>query len=162
VKRKLFVSGANFFALRVPRRIYSEELGDGRSDIDVVNVFQGSSLEVRAGGIKYRLHLGQPRVVTVLSEKCRRLKEVADRHCCARAEVQVITRDRHHQNISSVVAECVKVLFSAALLLLLIAGEIRFFAKDVFLTRLFQNDVEDALVGNRISDSLEGVFDLLL
>ena len=162
MKRKLFVSGANFFALRVPGRIYSEELGDGRSDIDVVNVFQGSLLEVRAGGIKYRLHLGQPRVVTVLSEKCRRLKEIADRRCCARAKVQVIARDRHHQNIAGVFAECVKVPFSAAPFLLLIVAEIRFFAKDVVLTRLFQNDVEDALVGNRISDSLEGVFDLLL
>lgn len=69
MKRKLFVSGAKCFALRVPGRIYSDELGDGRSDIDVVNVFQVSSREVRAGGIKYRLHLGQPRLVTVLSEK---------------------------------------------------------------------------------------------
>jgi hypothetical protein len=31
--------GANLFPLRVLWRIYSEELGDGRSDIDVVDVF---------------------------------------------------------------------------------------------------------------------------
>ena len=127
MKTKLFVSGANFFALRILGRIYSEELGDGRSDIDVVNVFQGSSLEVRAGGIKYRLHLGQPRVVTVLSEKRRRLKEIAYRCSCARVEVQVIAGDRYHQNIAGVFAENVKVSFSAAPLLLLIAAEIRRF-----------------------------------
>jgi hypothetical protein len=68
VKTKLFVSGANFFTLGILWRIYSEELGDGRGDIDVVNVFQVSSLEVRPG-IKYALHLVQPRVVAVLAKQ---------------------------------------------------------------------------------------------
>ena len=86
---------ANPFPLRILWPIYSEELGDGRSDIDVVHVLQRSSLEVRAGGIEDGLHLGDPWIMAMLSEKRRRLKEIAYGCSCAGAEVQVIAGDRN-------------------------------------------------------------------
>src|SRR5262245_33743606 len=92
-----------------------------------VNVLQTFSLEVRAGGVKDGLHLRQPRIMAMLTEKRRRLKEVAYGCPCARVEVQVITGDCNHQDIPGVVAESMKVPFSAAPLLLLIASEIRCF-----------------------------------
>ena len=62
--------------------------------------------------------------MAMLSEKRRRLKEFAYCCSCARAEVQVIAGYRNHQNIAGVLAENVKVSFSAAPLLLLIVAEI--------------------------------------
>src|SRR5215510_14147978 len=124
-EEKLLVAGANFLTLRILGRIYSENFCHCWGNVDIVNVLQTFSLEVRAGGVKDGLHLRQPRIMAMLTEKRRRLKEVAYGCPCARVEVQVITGDRNHQDIPGVVAESMKVPFSAAPLLLLIASEIR-------------------------------------
>ena len=99
----------------------------------------------------------------MLSEKRRRLKEVAYRCSCARAEVQVIAGDRNHQNVAGVFAECVKVSLAAAPLLIVITGEIRFLAKDVFGSRGFFKMISKTLslvTGSLIA--LIALFDLLL
>jgi len=61
------------------------------------------------------------------SKKGRWLKEVA--YCCSAAggEVQVVAGYCDHQNVAGILAESVKVSFSASALLLLIANEMRFF-----------------------------------
>src|SRR5262245_50601720 len=97
-------------------------------------------------------------------------EEVA--YCCSGAggKVQVVAGYCDHQNVdehdqrrdAGILAESVKVPFSASALLLLIATEMRFFNKDLFVTRLFQNNLEDALIGHRIPDVLEDFFNLLL
>jgi hypothetical protein len=86
VKTWLLVSCANFFALRILWRVYSEELCDRRGDVDVVDFLEGSPREVWATSVEYGLHLGQPWIMAMLSEKRRRLKEVA--YCCSCAALK--------------------------------------------------------------------------
>jgi hypothetical protein len=97
----------------------------------------------------------------VLAEKSRRLKEIPRARAGAGVKVQVIAGYRNDQHIAGIFAENMKVSFAAAPLRL-IAAEIGFLLQDVFGPRFFQNDLEDLLVGHRIVDCLEGVFDLVL
>ena len=70
------VAGLNFSPLGVFRRLDVQQLRNRRRDVDVVDFLEGSPLEIRSRRVENRFHLAQPRVVTVLAEKRRRLKEV--------------------------------------------------------------------------------------
>lgn len=102
------------------------------------------------------------RVVTVLAEKRRGLKKIPYARAGACVKVQVIAGDRDDQYITGVLAEGMKVSFSGALLLCARVDETRFLTEEVLAARLFQNDFKDRLIGDRITDRLESVFDLVL
>jgi len=103
------VTGRDFFPLRIFWWFYFQQFRNGGRDVDIVNILQAAALEVWPGGIEDGLRLGQPRVVTMLSKKRRRLKEVAYGCFSTRVEVQVIAGDGNHQNIAAVLAKSMKI-----------------------------------------------------
>ena len=117
--------------MRIARRLDAEQICDRRRDIDVVDIFQARSFEVRSGGIEDRFHLSITRIIAMLAEEGCRLKEIAD--ACGRAgvKIEIVAGDGDHHDIAAIVTEGMEIPLCATRFFVVVAAESGFLDQHV-------------------------------
>ena len=68
-----------FLSLRIAWSFDAKQMGDCRSNIDIINVEQSSLFDIRTCRVVDSFHFGQIRIISVLAKERRCLEQIADR-----------------------------------------------------------------------------------
>src|SRR4030095_17221837 len=114
---------ANILSLGLRWWVDPDQRGHGRRDVDVDEFFDRLGFKTWTCRVEDRFHLGQVRIISMLAEKSRRLKQISDAFTSAGAEFKMVSGPRYDENIAGVFTENVKI--SLAFLSFLVAVKVR-------------------------------------